>query len=208
MTRTSEQLISDYLRRLDRELEGLPRARRREVVQEISEHIEEARVEADGNGEAATLNLLERLGDPSEIAAEARARFGVRTEKAGVLEVAAIILLLVGGLFFGIGWLVGVALLWSSGVWTTHDKLVGTFIFPGGLAAPLYLFLFWAAGGSGESCIGPVGPQMKTVCTGGTSDLERIGWIVVFVGLVVGNIATAIYLGRRMRIRSALAVPA
>jgi hypothetical protein len=197
MTRTSEQLISDYLRRLDRELEGLPRARRREVVQEISEHIEEARVEADGNGEAATLNLLERLGDPSEIAAEARARFGVRTEKAGVLEVAAIILLLVGGLFFGIGWLVGVALLWSSGVWTTHDKLVGTFVF-----------LFWAAGGSGESCIGPVGPQMKTVCTGGTSDLERIGWIVVFVGLVVGNLATAIYLGRRMRIRSALAVPA
>lgn len=191
MTRTSEQLISDYLRRLERELEDLPRARRREVVEEISEHIDEARVEANGNGEAATLNLLERLGDPSEIAAEARARFGVRPEKAGVQEVAAIILLLVGALLFGVGWLVGVALLWSSGVWTTHDKLVGTFIFPGGLALPLYLFMLWAAGTSGDQ-----------------SFLQLFGWMLVFVGLVAGNLASAIYLARRMRARSALAVPA
>lgn len=189
MTRTPEQLINDYLRRLNRELESLPRARRREVVEEIAGHIEEARIEADGNSEAATLNLLERLGDPSEIATEARARFGVRTEKAGVLEVAAIILLLGGGLLFGIGWLVGVVLLWSSGTWTTHDKLVGTLIFPGGLALPLYLFTFWAAGSSGSQ-----------------SGLVTVGWIVVFVGLVVGNLASAIFLARRMRARSALAL--
>jgi uncharacterized membrane protein len=204
MTRTSEQLINDYLRRLDRELKGLPRARRREVVEEIAEHIDEAQVEANGNGEAATLNLLERLGDPSEIAAEARARFGVRVGKAGVLEVAAIILLLVGGLFFGIGWFVGVVLLWSSGVWTTHDKLVGTLIFPGGLALPLFLFMVGAAG-SDQVCSG-VGSEMS--CTGGPSELARVGLIVVFVGLVVGNLATAIFLGRRMRARSALAISA
>lgn len=191
MTRSSQQLIDDYLRRLDRELEGLPRARRREVVEEISEHIDEAQAEANGDGEAATLNLLERLGDPSEIAAEARARFGVRVESAGVLEVAAIILLLVGGLLFGLGWLVGVALLWSSGVWTTHDKLLGTFIFPGGLALPLFIFTVWAAGSSGSQ-----------------SFLEVFAWMIVLVGLVAGSLATAIHLARRMRARSALAVSA
>jgi hypothetical protein len=209
MTRTSEQLISDYLRRLDRELEGLPRARRREFVEEISEHIEEARAETNGNDETATLNLLERLGDPSEIAAEARARLGVRTERAGVLEVAAIVLLLVGGFFFAIGWLAGAVLLWSSGVWTTREKLVGTFVVPGGLALPVFLLL-WTAAGSGGSCIGPVGPQGETVCTGdgGTSTLEYVGGIVLITALVVGSIAAAVYLARRMRRRSALAISA
>ncbi len=46
----------------------------------------------------------------------------------------ALIPLLLGGLLLvGIGWLVGVALLWMSRVWSTRDKLVGTFLLPGGL---------------------------------------------------------------------------
>jgi hypothetical protein len=130
MTLTPDQLISDYLRRLDRELGDLPRVRRREVSQEISEHIDQARAEGEASDEASTLNLLDRLGDPADIAAEARARLGVSVPRAGTLEVAALVFLLVGGFFFGVGWLVGLVLLWASPVWSTGEKLLGTFASP------------------------------------------------------------------------------
>jgi hypothetical protein len=157
---------------------------------------------------AATLNVLERLGDPAEIAAEARARFGVRPEKAGLLEIAALVLLLVGGFFFGVGWLVGLALLWSSGVWSPLDKLIGTLVFPGGLALPVFLFTFEAAGSSDQVCVGPVGPQMKTTCTGGPSTLGQVAGIALLIVLVIGCISTTVYLARSMREQSAVALDA
>jgi hypothetical protein len=43
-----------------------------------------------------------------------------------------VILLPLGGFALGIGWLVGLILLWSSRLWTTRDKLIGTLITPGG----------------------------------------------------------------------------
>jgi hypothetical protein len=208
MTRTPDQLINAYLARLDRELDDLPRARRREVVEEISEHIEQAREEGDGNDEVSTRNLLDRLGDPADIAAEAHARLGVDTPKPGALEVTALVLLLVGGFLFGVGWLVGLVLLWSSPVWSTSEKLLGTFIVPGGLATPLFFFLVGAVGGSNQVCTGPVGAGTETVCTGGTSTASQFAWTFLFFLLVIGNIAVIVYLARRMRGRSALAVAA
>jgi uncharacterized membrane protein len=205
MTSTPEQLINDYLRQLDRELEDLPRAQRREVVQEISEHIEDVK-SAGQVDEVETLNLLERLGDPTEIATEARLRFGVTRPKGGALEIGAIVLLLVGGFLWGIGWLVGVVLLWSSAVWTTREKVIGMLVFPGGLALPLFLFVFYAVSYPNQQCFS--GPNGTTACTGGISALTQAAAIVVFVGLIVGNIATAVYLGRRMRRSSAVAVTA
>ncbi|MDX6315571.1 MAG: hypothetical protein QOF44_5035, partial [Streptomyces sp.] len=56
-----------------------------------------------------------------------------------------------GGFLLGIGWVVGLVLLWSSRRWTPIDKLLGTLLVPGGLALPVL-----AAGGllfaSSESC--------------------------------------------------------
>ena len=54
-------------------LGGIPRSGRREVVDEISEHIVEGRAELDEQTEAEIRNLLDRVGDPRDIAAEARA---------------------------------------------------------------------------------------------------------------------------------------
>jgi hypothetical protein len=206
MTRTPEQLVSDYLRRLDRELADLPRSQRREVVEEISEHIDEARGATDENNEVAMRNLLERLGDPTEIADEARLRFGLTRPKGGALEVSAVVLLLVGGFLWGIGWIVGVVLLWSSAVWTTREKVIGTLVFPGGLALPFFLFLFYAMGSPNKVCVGS--PNGISKCTGGPSAIEQASWIVVLAGLIFGSIATAVYLGRRMRRSSAVALPA
>lgn len=200
MTRTPEQLIAEYLRRLDRELADLPRARRREVVEEIAQHIQEA----GAQGEAATLNVLERLGDPAEIAAEARARFEIEPRQAGRAETAALVLLLVGGFVFAVGWLVGLVLLWSSTVWSTRDKVIGTLVFPGGLMLP---FLLALTGGSSGTCISDTRHPTE-VCTGASSALAQAGWIALFVVLVAGPFLTTFYLARRMRTRSTAALPA
>jgi uncharacterized membrane protein len=82
MSSTADKLIDDYLKRLNRDLAGFPRARRRELVDEISEHIAEARADLETENEAAIRTLLDRLGDPEDIAAEARERFGAARRAA------------------------------------------------------------------------------------------------------------------------------
>jgi uncharacterized membrane protein len=87
MTATADRLVDDYLKRLDRELGDLPRARRRELADEIAAHIEEARADLHIESEAEIRNLLERLGDPADIAAEERERLGVQPGRAGAIEI-------------------------------------------------------------------------------------------------------------------------
>jgi hypothetical protein len=41
-----------------------------------------------------------------------------------------------------VGWVIGVVLLWLSPTWTAREKLIGTFVVPGGLALPISLMLF------------------------------------------------------------------
>jgi hypothetical protein len=113
--------VTDYLKELDQALAGLPRSRRREVIDEIV---------ARGD--------LHR--DPAEIAADARARYGLGPDPASWREVATLFLLPIGGLVVPVvGWLVGVVLLWQSDAWTRRDKLIGTLVVPGGLLAPFVL---------------------------------------------------------------------
>lgn len=198
-TDTSEQVVGEYLDRLDRELADLPRSRRREIVDEISGHIEEARA-AGADDEVSLRSLLDRLGDPADIAADARERFDVRRARAGAREIAALVLLLVGGLLLPVlGWFVGVVLLWASAVWTTRDKLLGTLVVPGGLALPLFLALFPVYV---ESCVGEIDATTGAateVCTGGPSDAMQILGPILLVVLLVAPLATTVYLARRMR---------
>ncbi len=72
----TDELVADYLNSLDKELSDLPRRQRRELVLEISGHIEEARSGLETQSEAEVRTLLDQLGDPTEIAAEAPERFG------------------------------------------------------------------------------------------------------------------------------------
>ncbi len=75
----------------------LPRARRRELTEEIAGHIAEGRAGLRRRGRGGVRELLERLGDPAEIAAEAR---GVPSlaAPAGWMEILALIRLLIGGI--------------------------------------------------------------------------------------------------------------
>lgn len=124
----------------------------------------------------------------------------------GALEICAVILLLVGGFLAGIGWIVGAILLWISPRWRVSDKLLGTLIWPGGLAVVVVLLGHATAfsGGSAAACSGGgPGPQGAEQCT--TSPSALPGWLgvtLVMVTLLVavgGPIAVAARLVRRAR---------
>jgi uncharacterized membrane protein len=201
MTTPADRLVEDYLERLDRELGDLPRERRRELAEELSGHIAEARADLDEETEADVRNLLERVGDPADIAAESRERPGARQHRVGPVEILALIGLLVGGLILPfVGWFVGVVLLWVSEAWTTREKLVGTLIVPGGLMAAVYLGLFV---GFTETCaqvgqIGGDGTVVSETCADAFG-LEGTTGLVVFLLLLLTPLATTVFLIRRLR---------
>jgi uncharacterized membrane protein len=208
MSNSTERLVDDYLDRLERELAGFPSARRRELVQEISEHIAEARAQLDPETEAGVRNVLERMGDPADIAAEARSASEEpqepqqqRRPNGSGWDVAALILLLIGGVVLpGIGWVIGVVLLWISNTWTTSEKLVGTLVVPGGLAPAVYLSLMV---GYTETCSGFDGGPVT--CTGGPSTGMQIGGIVLVIALFVLPFVTIAFLAKRRSRALALA---
>ncbi len=143
MNATRPRLVDDYLKELDRSLAGLPPARRKEIVADIEEHIDDHLEElGEAPSEAEIRNLLDRVGEPHELAADARVRFDISPPQPRWTDYAALVLLPLGGLLIPVlGWLAGVAFLWSSKVWSDRDKLLGTLIVPGGLALPAVLTL-------------------------------------------------------------------
>src|SRR5438128_9502454 len=94
----AEQLVDRYLRELETDLADVPGSGQRELMAEINEHIDSALAEMPERYEAEVRNVLEPLGDPADIAEEARERFGVPRPKSGAREVLALILLPIGGL--------------------------------------------------------------------------------------------------------------
>jgi hypothetical protein len=206
MSTTPDKLVEKYLKHLEVELDDLPRARRREIVDEISGHIAEARADLQSESEADVRNILDHLGDPAEIATEARERFGVEAKKSGFHETATLIMLLVGGLVIPvIGWLVGVILLWSSNVWNTRDKLIGTLFVPGGLGLTVLLLTFgFSSGGSGSVCDIDVGTGREFNCTPkqhDTTSVTDVLGIALLIVLLVAPIVSTAYLAYRMRTR-------
>ena len=192
MASRADQLVADYLKRLNSELQGLPRARRRELVEEISGHIAEARADLESENEADVRSLLDRLGDPAEIAAEARGRYGVERRGSG-LDIVALVLLLIGGIVLPVvGWVIGVVLLWISETWTTTEKVIGTLVVPGGLALPLFLTLVT---GYTETCSGPPGGPLT--CTGGPSQAAQVLGTILVIVLFVAPLATTAFLAHR-----------
>ena len=197
-------LARDYLKRLKKAAASLPRARRRELIGEIESHLSEAL--PAGASEAEALNVLERLGEPAEIVAEASTGQAPAL-RAGLNEWLAIPFLLIGGLVIPVvGWFVGVVLLWSSRIWTVRDKLIGTLVLPGGLGTVAFAFLFAGTGGE-EACshttVAKVGSHtVKTlnangdcVSSGGGVNYFVVALMVLAVALPV---LTSIYLGRRL----------
>jgi len=68
---TGDVLVADYLARVRRAGAGLPPDRVDELVEDLSAHIAAARAELGVETETALRTLLDRLGDPTAIIAEA-----------------------------------------------------------------------------------------------------------------------------------------
>lgn len=152
MTAT-DQLVEDYLDRLETAARALPRDRRAELLAEIKEHIGITLSQEEDQGEATVRTILDRLGSPEDIVREAGTDLDAASpplgesagrSRVGAVETITVILLLIGGIVLPVlGWIVGVVLLWSSARWTTRDKAIGTLVVPGGLAFTAWSFLFW-----------------------------------------------------------------
>lgn len=188
MTDTQHPLVTRYLKDLERALRDVPSNRRHEIVNDIKGHIAEAAAERGGEmTEAELRSLLDQVGHPETIAEEARERFGIPRKRAGAMEGIAIAGLLIGGLIVpALGWVLGVVLLWASSAWNTRDKVLGTLVIPGGLAAPVFYMLTAV---SSQTCIAP-----SNAGCGEAAELVGQGVLVV---LVVSPILVAIYLGRK-----------
>ena len=217
MSTAPDKLVERYLKHLEVELDDVPRDRRREIVDEIAGHIAEARAGLEHETEADVRNILDGLGDPAEIAAEARERFELPASrpapyKAGWMEVGALVLLLIGGLIVPLfGWLIGVVLLWLSNAWNVRDKIIGTIFVPGGLGLSLFL-LFYTASASfsgGSICdVDPSTGQDVNCIDSSTSstDFFDVMKIVLLVAIVIAPLVTTAYLTYRLRRRPAAAM--
>lgn len=108
---TFDQLVSDYLDTVENASTGLPADRRRELLSDLRAHIEAERAALASPTEAAVRDILDRLGDPESLAAEARfiedplmppaarsgnRRFGVPGRLLVALGLAVLLFLLLG----------------------------------------------------------------------------------------------------------------
>lgn len=71
MSTTDSPLVDNYLRRLRAALLSLPDDRRREIIEGVSQHIAEARLQPGQDSDEAIRGILGQLGDPDVIAADA-----------------------------------------------------------------------------------------------------------------------------------------
>jgi hypothetical protein len=194
---TPQQLVDNYLKRLRSASRELPREERGELRAQIEEHLRDALPTPPTD--AATRTVLERLGDPQDLVAEHLDRLGMPARRVGSSEWTAIILLLIGGFIFLVGWIAGVVLLWGSRAWTTREKLIGTLVVPGGLVAPLLFGLVGLSGG--PNCVTSGGPGRPTItrCTGGTSAIHDVLVWAALVVLLLAPVAASVFLARRAR---------
>jgi hypothetical protein len=230
-----DQIVEDYLRRLEAAAAGLPAGQGEALVAQTAARIADARAGGPQRGTALASvylrSVLDGLGDPEELARPRKARRGApdraagrdpgaagaraggRRPEAGGHEITAVVLLVAGGFLAGLGWLVGLVLLWTSPRWRISDKLLGTVIWPGGavgaLAAPAALFLKQINTGpvcaAGAPVAGTTDQVANRLCPTAQASLALPGWafvtlLVVLALLAVGGSAwTATRLMRRIR---------
>ena len=130
-----DALLADYLLQVRRAARRLPRARREWVIGRAGDHIAAA-LDADDEAPSGA-GVLVRLGDPRHLVQAVDGH--VPGDEARWADHLAVLLLVIGGLAFLPGWAGGVVLLWASPRWQLRERLIGTLIWPGGLAGFWFL---------------------------------------------------------------------
>lgn len=127
----ADKLVRRYLAQLDAALRGVDAGRREEILADVHEHIEEGRTGLDPGDAASVRTLLDRVGDPAAIAAEA----GAPPPGSRRWDAWAPWLIIFGPVASGLGWLAGMLILWTSPTWGRRDQLAATFVPLAGLVA-------------------------------------------------------------------------
>ena len=130
-TSEADKLVRRYLAQLDAALRDVDASRREEILTEVHGHIDEGRAELDPDDATSVRTLLDRVGDPAAIAAEA----GAPPPGSGRWDAWAPWLIIFGFIASGLGWIAGVLILWTSPTWSQRDKLIATVVSPAGLVA-------------------------------------------------------------------------
>jgi uncharacterized membrane protein len=207
----ADQLIDGYLARLRVAAADLPSSVREELIGDMRAHVAEARAREPAETDATILNIIDRLGDPEMLVAEARQRptpapstqasVAPWLYRSGIIEIAAIVLL-------PFLWVIGVILLWLSPAWKTRDKVIGSIFSLGGYPG---IFIIGGAIGhhfisvttSGNSCTSSTDSagNVTQACTS-MPPWEVVGLIlsVTFVVVVwLLPVITSAYLAIRLR---------
>jgi hypothetical protein len=127
----ADKLVRRYLAQLDAALRGVDDSRREEFLAEVHGHIDEGRAGLDPGDAASVRTLLDRVGDPAAIAAEA----GAPLPGSRRWDAWAPWLIIFGPVASGLGWVAGMLILWTSPTWSRRDQLIATIVPLAGLAA-------------------------------------------------------------------------
>jgi hypothetical protein len=100
-----------------------------------------------------------------------------------------VILLLAGGFVVLIGWVAGCVLLWASPRWRWPDKLLGTLVWPGGLAGVAAVFGFASSSGG---CVQPA-------CQAGNGGLPTAAVVALAAVALLAPLVVAFWLLHRAR---------
>ena len=204
-------ITDEYLGRLDAASWRLPPDRRVELVAEVRDHIGAAMAGRPGD-EAALRTVLDNLGAPEEIA-----RAAVEQEPAAALspaltqpapqntnlrDISTVLLLMFGGFLIGIGWVVGVALLWSSTRWRTRDKWLATLVWPFGYAAVIGVgAIVGLSAGSVTACTSSgvvrAGARVQQTCDTSGFSLPAWAGIPLLVVIMIAPVLVAVRLLRQ-----------
>jgi hypothetical protein len=164
MSRTTiDRLVSDYLDTVRAATQDLPAGERDELVANIAEHIATSMEELDEPNEAAVRTILEKLGDPAVIAAEARKQSNPAARdsapKPGWLEWGGVAMLGIGSYLLPvIGTVAGLVMISLSRWWSTRQKVLAAVLsLAGAVVIPLVGFgVFFASGATQNGPSQPV----------------------------------------------------
>ena len=122
----NDLIVKRYLDNLRNTLRDVPPVLRDPIIEDITKHIQTARSHMTEENEAGIRRLLDQVGGPETIRAEA----GFPSSRGSSGDSWVPWLLLFGGFVFVAGWIIGLVLLWRSSVWHTTDKILGTLLWP------------------------------------------------------------------------------
>ena len=191
----ADKLVDRYLAQLDAALRGVDASRRQEILAEVHGHIEEGRAGLDPGDATSVRTLLDRVGDPAAIAAEA----GAPLPGSGRWDAWAAWLIIFGPIASGLGWLAGVLILWTSPTWSRRDQLIATLVPPAGLVA-LFFGLVAALGGP-AACAGHALHATAGCATKGITLPLGVAILLAVAGLAA-HLLPPIHLMRTRRQRS------